>query len=283
MSISGGYRSKNMPVSINGTFAKRVQSISFNRVKPIVTDYEMGNEEPAGVSEDAETYGGTITWNPIDNQVEALMMGFADITAADPKGLLDFSAAVGVIIKTPKDQISGAKLVTLTYSGRVGGTLTGQMGFDGTGYTTGSTITIVNPTGVGAYRMPSITVTVGGTEVRRGQGFDVQASFQVQRLHEIGTTNPVAVDRDTPQVSVGLDFVESDAAAGNVENLTVDSPGDIVITIGSGSGAKRLTALNCVWSSTGPQASINGYATRRYQYVAKADSTYGGLKIDKTA
>lgn len=283
MSISGGYRSKNLPVSINGTFAKRVQSFNFNRVKPHTVDYEMGNEEPAGVSEDAETYGGTIAWNPIDNQIEALMMGFADITSADPKGMLDFSAAAGVIIKTPKDLISGAKLVTLSYSGRVGGPFTATMGFDGTGYNSGSTITIVNPSGVGAYRMPKVNVDVDGTDARRALGFDIQATFRVDRLFEIGTETPVAIDRDTPQVTVGIDFVESDSAAGNSEALTIDSPGDIEITIGEGSGAKRLTVLNAIWQSTGPQGSINGYATRRYNYISRSDSTYGGLKIDKTA
>lgn len=281
MTINSGYRSKDMPVAIGGTFMSRVQSHNLNRNIPVTPTYEMGNQEAVGIDEDINTYPGDLNFLPIDNQIEAAFLSLPDITNLAPKGLLDFANAAGTRVGTPKDSISGAKLVTITYSGRVGGQFTGAITFEGSSFSTGEVISVTEPTGVGAYRMPSIVVTLGGTQLARAQGFNVRGALSVSRLMEISNSSPVSIDFDTPGASASVDFVESDAAAGNVV-IPINMPVDMVITIGSGSGKKRITVTNVVSSRVGSRSQINGYSTRAYEYVSKGDSTYGGLKIDKT-
>jgi len=280
MTISGGYRHQDYPVAVNDTFVKRVQSVDLTKNTPMILHYEMGNEEPAGVSDDTDTYTGRITWLPIDNQLEALFLGLDDITNTSPKGLLDYISADGVTVATPKDSILGARLVTLDYALRVGGNFTGTATFEGSAHDSGVAITVTNPTGRGAYRAPDLIVKVDNTQVARAQGFTLRAGLRIDRLMELGSETPVSIDLSTPQVTVGIDWVESDSIAGNSE-LTIDSPADIVIQIGSQSGGKRLTVKNAVCTGVGPRGVVNGYATRRYDYISKGDTTYGGLMIDK--
>ena len=276
-------RGEDYPVAVSGTFAKRVQSIDLNKNVPIITHYELGNAEPIGAAEDVQTFGGRITWFPIDNQMEELLLapdlGGASIDDSNPKGLLDFQSMSPTDIRTTDDTLLGVKVSSLDYALRVGGDFTGTVTVEGTGFTSGSAISITAPSGVGAYRAPDIIVTVDGTQAVRAQGFTIRAALQMDRLMELSRDVPVENRSSIPSTTTTIDFVESDSMAGNTE-LALASPGDIVISIGSGSGGKRLTAVNSVFTGLGPRATINGYATRQYNYVSVQDGDWGGLKID---
>ena len=276
-------RGEDYPVAVSGTFAKRVQSIDLNKNIPIITHYELGNAEPIGAAEDVQTFGGRITWFPIDNQMEELLLlpdlGGVSIDDSNPQGLLDFQSMSPTDIRTTDDTLLGVKVAALDYALRVGGDFTGTVTVEGTGFISGSAITAASPTGVGAYRAPDIVVTVDGTQVVRAQGFTIRAAFQMDRLMELTRDTPVENRTSIPSVTTTIDFVESDAMAGNAEPALA-SPVDIVMQVGTTTGGKRLTAVNCVFTGLGPRATINGYATRQYNYVSVQDGTYGGLQID---
>jgi len=279
-------RGEDYPVAVSGTFAKRVQSIDLNRNVPITTHSEMGNAEPIGAAKDVETYGGRITWFPIDNQMEELLLapdlGGASIDSSNPVGLLDFQGMSPTDIRTADDTLLGVKVTALDYSLRVGGDFTGTVTVEGTGFIDGSSITITAPSGQGAYRSPDLIVTVGGTQVVRAQGFTARAAFQMDRLMELSNAYPVENRTSTPSCNITIDFVESDDIAGATES-TIAVPVDIVMKIGSTSGGKELTGVNMVFTGLGPRATINGYATRQYNYVSVQDGTYGGLEISTIA
>jgi len=279
MAITSGYRYKDYPVAagIHGSFLSRVQSVDFSRDVPTITHYELGNEEPVGVSADPEINTARITWLPVDNKVESIILGVTDISDSAPKGLLDFINAPPIQIVTPKDSLSGARLSSLEYSLTIGGEFTATATFEGTSFGPGSVISVVNPTGRGAYRSPDFTVTVGGTQVARAQGFAGRAALRTNRLYEIGSNTPVAVEQDMPTSTISIDWVESDAATGTTF-IPLGMPVDIVVNI---PGVKKLTWTNCVTTNVGPRGMVNGYATRRLTYTSKGDNTFGGFKIGR--
>jgi hypothetical protein len=285
MTITGGYRGKDYPVGIGTAFIRRVQSFSAQIADPKTIQYELGNSSPAGVADETNTYTGQIVVNPIDNQSESLFLGVSDITSGAPKGLKDFVDMSAVTLNTPKDSFTGVKVNSLEYAIRTGSDFTLTIGWEGTGAGAGSAVTAipVSVPGRGSYRAPDIVVKYGGTlTLARAQGARIRATMRTDRLMELSAADAVSIDRDTPNVVASFDFVESDSIAGNGEP-SVDAPMDMVIQIGTVSGGKQLTAMQMVFQGKGPAATINGYATRRYDYISKGDATYSGLKIGKIA
>jgi hypothetical protein len=288
MTITGGYRGKDFPVTISGTYQTRIQSVDLGRAMPMTTDYEMGRTEPTGLAADNESYTGSISWLPIDNTVEAaLLFTPTEPTAVAPKGLNDFaSMTTGVTVATPKNALVGAKVVSLEYSATVGGAFTGTATLQGTSFTNvGSMVATPALAAPSSYRSPDLHVTIGGTTVARAQRFTLRGTLRVDQLYELGTTAPVSTDFDTPGVTASIDWTESDSAAPVIGAalMTLTNPADIVITLGTGLSKKQLTAVNMVATNVGPRGVVNGYATRRVDYISQGDTTYGGLKIGKTA
>jgi len=266
------WTSPDYPVAIEGTLVKRAQSFNIEKLVPTTNTYQLGTQVPTGVVQDAATHRGRLTTYCIDNSTETLWGGTT---------LASLLAASGKSIVSPKGGLTGAKLQSLEYAVRVGGFFQCTMTFEGTASTSGSpTLTgETTPTGAGAYRARDVVVSVGGTTGSRLQGVTVRGTLRAERVEELGNANPAGYVYNNTEVTVDLDWAESDAMAPSDPELTLSSPGDIVINVGN--GAKIITIYDCVSSAVGKAAQINGIATRRYSYRAKGNEAEqaGGMAL----
>jgi len=284
MTISTGYRHGDFPCAVNGVFAKRVQSINLDDAAALRTTSELGHFEVVGQSQDSDTYRGSISWFPIDNQVECLFAGYpaavANTATGSPVSLAQLvNSGGGIPVHTLKTLFDGCKVTSLEYTATAEGEFRGTVNFEGTSMATGSAINIIPVSGVGAYTGKDVKVEVNGVTGIRMTGITARANIASTTLKELNNANPVGVAQDAPTVTCDIDFVESDAMAAN-NLLTLTDPKDIVITVGA--SAKVITLKNMVSGSAkrGDRGNVNGWATRRYSYQSSSESTYYGLVTD---
>lgn len=274
-------RHPDYPVEIKGEFAKRVQSVSLNKNIPTQAYDELGNSEHAGVAQESGQFTGELTWFPVDNSTELLLRGLASNSGSSIslQNLIDLSN--GVTIKNPLATLTGAQVVSLEYSvSAPSGEFRATARLKGTSWADATnTITVTDPSGVACYKSKDVTVSVNGTTGVRVSGLTIRADMPNQDLYELNNANPVATVFDTPNVTCDIDFYESSAIAGATE-LALASPGDIVVTI---STAKKITCKNMVFKSKDERGTVRGWATRRYSYESKGDSTTNGLLIEVPA
>lgn len=270
------YRHPDEPVTVNGTFAKRVQSVELTDNIPTTTVDEMGNLTPAGVSQNPALFTGSIRWFPIDNAMENLFCG----TSGSTVDLFLLTNNPGVTVQTPKSTMGGCRIIGGTYAVQdPNSEFTATYNWKGASFATDQSNSIVPaaPTGVGAYRGRDVSVQVtGGAVAVRCAGMSGRFEFPNQELYELNNQAMVGVAMDSPRTTMTIDFYESDLIAGNVSPV-ITSPKDITVVVGS--SAKTLVFKNMVGGGQSQRGTVRGWATRQYNYTGSGDATTLGLSI----
>jgi hypothetical protein len=268
-------RHPDYPVSIAGTFAKRIQNIEINKATPTNTTDELGNLTHAGVSQDSSTYTGTITSFPIDSTLENLFCGTSGSTVT----LTMFTTSPPAEIKTPKVTYAGAMITDLEFTVRApNGDFSQTTRIKGTGWTDATNvISAAAPSGAGSYRSKDVKVTMDATVGVRVSEITARAAIPNEELHELNNSDPVGIEFDSPNVTVDVGFWESDVLMGNIEPL-ITAGKDIKIEVGN-PVAKTIICKNMVGGTKSSRGTVRGWATRRYSYTGAGDATTGGMSI----
>jgi len=282
MGVNTARRHSDYPVEIMGEFATRMQSIELSKTDPTNTYDELGNWTHAGAGQDASQYAGTAEWFSIDNSIELLFRALPS-NAGSTVSLKDFiGISNGVAVQTPRVTYGGVQVVGLEYTVQApSGEFRATARLRGTSRTevsgaTDNTITVTAPTGVGCYKSKDVAVAVNGTTAVRCLGVSIRADLPSQDLYELNNENSVATVFDSPNVTCDIDFYESEAIAGNT-TLALDSPADIVITVGT--AVKTITLKNMISTAQNERGTVRGWGSRRYSYMSKGDDTTYGLVI----
>lgn len=262
------------PVRVGATFAKRVQEFEVTKRRALESSFEMGNVTAISTDPGNSEYTGSLSWNPIDNDIEER---FGAQTAGAGVNLKQIIDAAGIVVQSKTDGLTGAVLTSLEYSCEVGGEFRASGQVKGTGWNDGdSALAASTPSGYGSFRSKSIAVVMNGVRALRVASFNVRANVPVEDNYEMGNADPFEITNDTPAVTAEIEFYEDTLATGAFENDET-TPYDIVI--GVGGTVKKITLKNCVWTDTGVRGRRQGRNTRRYSYKVIGDSTGYGLEL----
>ena len=277
---SVGYRHDDYPVMVSTTFIPRAQSINLDHDEGIITHWELGNAEPAGVSDGPDTNRGSITWFPIDITMEKAFSGVTPTTTQLGVYLSDYITATGVNVYTPTKGVTGAKVSSLEYSCDAGGEHRATVNFEGLAWaSTGTTITASAPTGVGAFRSPLVHVEMYATQATRAQSFRARANLRQNTLFELGNDSPAGVVADRPEVTLEVTWYESTAMSGNQE-FTVGTPRDCEVQVGGAwdtAANIKYIFKNMVSAGESERGSVDGWVTVTHRYQSAGDTTYAGM------
>jgi hypothetical protein len=268
-------KGSNYPIRVGASFAKRVQEFEVRKGRQLEDVFEMGNARPIASDPGNAEYTGTLTWNPVDNEIEERFGGKSAGTGVNLKEMMD---AAGILVQSKSDGINSAKLTSLEYSAEVGGDFRASGQIRGTGWNDGdSALSATAPSGVGSYRSRSIAVVMDGARAVRVASFSVRVNVPSEDNYQMGDEDAFEITTDTPSVTGEVEFYEDTLASGYFEN-DVDTPKDI--TIGVGGTAKKIVLKNCVWTETGVRGRRQGRNTRRYSYKVQGDDTTYGLGLE---
>lgn len=273
-----GYRAKDIPVGhgAGATFITRAQTFEVTKTMPHTNAYELGNIVSAGAVAGASQYTGRLVAFSVGTAIET---AFGD---TDWKGILE---ADGIALKCSQFGISGAKCTGITYTGRVGGGwATETFEFEGSGETSGAVSATSPPTGVAGAQAPKMSVSVNNTTGVRLQGYNIRVTAAGSRLEELNNSSIVGIVYDQPRVEVTLEFITSGSTAGNIDTLTVASPGDIIVTLKDAtddSTMKTITVYDAVSTGQPSRGTVGGWVTETYSYLALGNETeeYGGIGV----
>ena len=260
------YRQGDYPVSIDGTFTKRVQDFEVSPVYPREQVYQLGSASAVGSVEESTDYRGRIRAYGIDNTIETALGGATPIL---------WQAHAGSSLDGPTKGITGAKLTRAEYSCRVGGFFEETFDLFGTGESSGSPSISGSTAGDVAFRAQDIDVTVNGTSVVRAQSFRVTVDLQPTEVRELNNASVVGRVFDSPMIECEIEFLESTALAGNAEFTS--SAGSLIVMVDS---TKKVLTLNNVRSVETPHsARVRDFGRRVYRYRSDANTDDGGLTL----
>jgi len=260
------YRQGDYPISIDGTFTKRVQDFETAPVYPREQVYQLGSAVAVGSVAESTDYRGRIRAYGIDNTIETALGGATPI---------DWQGHTGSNVMGPTHGITGAKITRAEYSCRVGGFFEESIDLYGTGESNGSPSISGDVTGDIAFRAQDIDVQINGVSSVRAQSFRVTVDCQPQEVRELNNASVVGRVYDSPTVEVEVEFLESTSIAGAAEFTS--SAGSIVITVDS--TTKVLTLNNIRSVETPRSARVQDFGRRVYRYRSDANTDDGGLTL----
>lgn len=251
-----GYKAEDVGVS-RGSFVTRAQTFEATAEYPSQLLYQLGTLVSVGAVQSATRYTARMTRYSIGGGPDT----------GTWKAIIE---AVGVDTTTAKFGITAAKVVSVTFTGRVGTPATETWGFEGTGWSTGGA-SQATPTGTPAETGPDIVLGSG----TRGASYTVTATCDVNRLEEFGNADVVGVVVERPRVTATIEHFCS-TAGGTGTVYAQDAPGSLTITCGD----LTLALSSIVSSSYGGRGTVGGWATQSWSYLCggSGDVT-GGLTI----
>lgn len=259
------YRQGDYPVSIDGTFAKRVQDFEVAPVYPREQVYQLGSATAVGSVAESTDYRGRIRAYGIDNTIETALGGATPIA---------WQAHTGSSLAGPTKGITGAKITRAEYSCRVNGFFEESFDLFGTGESNGSDVSATT-TGDIAFRAKDISVAINGTAAVRAQSFRVTVDCQPTEVRELNNSSVVGRVFDSPMIDCEVEYLESTAIAGNTEFTS--SAGSMIITVDT--TTKVLTLNNIRSVETPHSARVQDFGRRVYRYRSDANTADGGLTL----
>ena len=272
---SVAYRHPDMPVTLNGTFVRRVQDFSVNADYPHVYVDELGRELPVGLDDDTERFRANMRWFPINNEVEELLAG---VVAGTPVKLVDLLNMPDATLQSTTIGIGGARMTRLEYNFATRAEAVANITLMGNQVLSGATITVPAVSGVAAYRGRDVYVTIGTTSLVRAQSVTITVDFTADQPEELSNPQVIGTIVDTPRITATITWLESTLQAG-ASRLTLSAPQDMVITLGNTTGSKRITLYRMVTTGEGVRGQVRGYGTRTLTYTCDI-STTDGMLID---
>jgi len=268
-------KGSSYPIKVGSSFAKRVQEFEVRKGRQIEDTFEMGNVRPIASDPGNVEHTGTLSWTPVDNEIEERFGGKANGAGVNLKDIID---AAGILLQSKTDGITDSKLTSLEYSTEVGGEFRASAQVRGTAWNDGdSALTATAPSGVGSYRSRSIAVVMDSARAVRVASFSVRVNIPSEDNYQMGDEDAFEITIDNPTVTGEVEFYEDTLASGYFEN-DVDTPKDIII--GVGGTAKKIVLKSCVWTETGVRGRRQGRNTRRYSYKVQGDDTTYGLSLE---
>lgn len=241
-----GYKAEDVGVSY-GSFVTRAQTFEATADIPSQLLYQLGTLVSVGSVVSATRYSARLTRYSI---------GGSPATGTW-KAIVE---TAGTDIDCAKFGISTAKVVGVTFTGRVGTPATETWTFEGDGWSTGGA-SEATPTGDPANTGPDISL--GGAT--RGASYTVTCAADVNRLEEFGQADVVGVIMERPRVTATVEYFSS-ATGGTGSTYTVAAPGSLTITCGD----LTLALSNMVTSSYGGRGTVGGWATQSWTYLCGA-------------
>jgi hypothetical protein len=267
-------KGSNYPIRVGATFAKRVQEFDVNKKVAYEDSFEMGNVRPISSDQGNFEYSGSLSWNPIDNDIEERFGAQTNGAGVTLKQIMD---AAGILVQSKSDGITAAKLTSIEYSCEVGGEFKAQGQIKGTGWNDGDSALVASAvSGIGSYRSKSIAVVMNSVRAVRVASFNIKVNIPTEDNYQMGDEDPFEITDDNPTISCEIEFYEDTLAAGAFEN-DADTPYNIVI--GVGGTVKKISLSNCIWTDTGVKGRRQGRNTRRYSYKVSGDDTTYGLDL----
>jgi hypothetical protein len=261
------YRQGDYPISIDGTFIKRVQDFETRPTYPREQVNQLGSEVAVGSVADATDYSGRIRAYGIDNSIEEALGGLTPTT---------WKAHTGSSVDGPTHGITGAKIGRAEYSCRVNGFFEESFDLYGTGESNGSPSISGDVTGDIAFKSKSINVEVNGTSAVRAQSFRATVDCAPTEVNELNNEDVVGRVYDSSIIDLEIEFLESTSIAGNTE-FTGASAGSIVIYVDT---SKKVLTFNNVRSAETPRnARVQDFGRRVYRYRSDANTDDGGLTL----
>jgi hypothetical protein len=259
------YRQGDYPVSIDGTFVKRVQDFEVAPVYPREQVYQLGSSEAVGSVADSTDYRGRIRTYGIDNDIETAFGGATPIA---------WQGHTGSSLAGPTKGITGAKLTRVEYSVRVGGFFECSYDMFGTGDSNGSSVSD-SITGDIAFRAKDISVTINGVTTVRAQSVRATVDMQPAEVMELNNEDIVGRVFDSPLIDLEIEFLESTSKAGDAEFTT--SAGSLVILVDT--STKVLTFNNIRSQETPSSARTRDFGRVVYRYRSDSNTSDGGLTL----
>jgi hypothetical protein len=238
-----GYKAEDVGVTYGG-FVTRAQTFEVAHDYPSTPYYQLGTLVSVGVTTSAVRYTARLTRYSIgDSPATGTWKAIIEGAGAD--------------LSCAKFGISTAKIVGVTFTGRVGTPATETWTFEGDGSTTGGA-SEATPSGTPANTGPDIELSTG----TRGASYTVTATCDANRLEEFGNADVVGVVMERPRVTATIEHYCSVGGGGGTI-YSVDSPGSLTITCGDLS----LALSNIVSSSYGGRGTVGGWATETWTYL----------------
>lgn len=260
------YRQGDYPISIDGSFAKRVQDYETAPVYPRTRVDQLGSAVSVGVVAESTDYRGRIRAYGIDNTIETALGGATPIA---------WQGHTGSQVAGPTHGITGAKITRAEYSCRVGGFFEETFDLFGTAASNGSPSITATTTGDAAFMAKDITVTVNGTSVVRAQSFRATVDCRPTEVREIGNADIVGRVYDSPAITLEIEFLESTSIAGNTEFTS--SAGSIIVSVDT---SKKILTFNNVRSVETPHSGrVRDFGRRTYRYESDGNTADGGLTL----
>ncbi len=251
-----GYKAEDVGVA-RGSFVTRAQTFEATTEYPSQLLYQLGTLVSVGAVVSATRFTARLTRYSIGGGPDT----------GTWKAIIE---AVGVDTTCSKFGISAAKVVSATFTGRVGTPATETWSFEGTGEATGAS-SEATPTGVPAETGPDIVLGSG----TRGASYTVTCTVDANRLEEFGQADVVGVVMERPRVTATIEHFSS-TAGGTGTVYTQASPGSLTITCGD----LTLALTNIVSSSYGGRGTVGGWATESWSYLCGgAGDITAGLTI----
>lgn len=260
------YRQGDYPVSVDGSFATRVQDFELMPEYPRTRVDQLGSSTSVGVIAESTDYTGRIRAYGIDNSIETAFGGATPIA---------WQGASGVDVAGPTYGLTGAKIMRAEYSCRVGGFFEESFDIFGTGESSGSPSITATTTGDAAYMAKDISVEVNGTAVVRAQSFRATVDCRPTVVREFNNSDIVGRVYDSPATTLEIEFLESTSIAGNTEFTS--SAGSIVVKVNTSS--KVLTFNNVRSVQTPRSGRVGDFGRRVYRYESDGDTDDGGLTL----